>query len=181
MQSINKTKELLRKFNLFSHYKNVNELPNNLETVTLFITMSKNMSLKNIVKAFALLELITGSRPFFVRSKKSSVLLKRRKGAPIGVKLTLRGDVARLFLLKLVWEILPKIKDLNLNYNLKRDSNQSSVLLFKIKDPFVFSELKNFYFLFKDAGSLKVVCSFKKNNSKGETYFKSRLLQLPFK
>jgi large subunit ribosomal protein L5 len=180
MQSIYKTNELFRKFNLFSQYRNVNEIPNNVDKVTLFITLSKNMSLKNIVKAFALLELITGSRPYFVRAKKSSILLKRRKGAPIGVKITLRKKKARLLILKLVWEVLPKINDLSFNYNFKKDSKNSSVLSFQIKDPFVFSELKNFYFFFKDVGTLKVICSFNSSNTKEETFFKSRLVQLPF-
>jgi len=67
-----------------------------------------------------------------------------------------------------------------LNYNFKKDSNQNSVLSFKIADPFVFSELKKFYFLFKDIGSMKILLSFKKSNSKEETFFKSRLLQVPF-
>jgi len=180
MQSINNTNESLRKFNLSFRYKNVNEVPNFVDKVTLSITLSKNMSLKNIVKASALLELISGSRSFFIRSKKSSVLLKRRKGAPTGVKLTLRRKHANLLFSKLAWEILPKIKDLNLNYNLKKDLKQNSVLSFKIKDPFIFSELKDFYFLFKDVGSLQIVLSFKKMNLKEETFLKSRLLQLPF-
>ena len=180
MHSINNTSESLRKFNTLFHYKNVNEIPDTMDKITLSIILSKNMSLKNIVKASALLELVTGLRPFFIRSKKSSILLKRRKGAPIGVKVTLRKKHANSFFLKLVWEVLPKTKDLNLNYNFKKDSNQNSVLSFKIIDPFVFSELKNFYFLFKDIGSMKILLSFKKSNSKEETFFKSRLLQVPF-
>jgi len=89
--------ELLRKYNLFFQYKNVNQIPNNVEKITIFITLSKNKSLKMMVKAFTLLELITGSRPCFIRAKKSSILLKRRKGAPIGVKITLRNQHANLF------------------------------------------------------------------------------------
>jgi ribosomal protein L5 len=180
MQFTQHTGELLRKFNLFFHYRNTNQIPNTVDKVTLVITLSKNMSLKNIIKAFALLELISGSRPCFVRSRKSSILLKRRKGAPIGVKLTFRKKRANLLFFKLIWEVLPKMKDLNLNYNLKKDSQHSSVLSFRLTDPFIFSELKNFYFIFKDVGSIKVVCSFKKTNSKEETFYKSRLLQLPF-
>jgi ribosomal protein L5 len=179
MQS-NTNIEFPRKFNFLFRYKNVNEIPNTVDKVTLSVTLSKNMSLKNIVKASAMLELISGSRPFFIRSKKSSVLLKRRKGSPTGVKLTLRKKQADLLFSKLVWEVLPKIKDLSLNYNLKKDLKQNSVLSFKIRDPFIFSELKNFYFLFKEIGSLQIVLSFKKMNSKEESFLKSRLLQLPF-
>jgi ribosomal protein L5 len=179
MQS-NTNIEFPRKFNFLFRYKNVNEIPNTVDKVTLSVTLSKNMSLKNIVKASAMLELISGSRPFFIRSKKSSVLLKRRKGSPTGVKLTLRKKQADLLFSKLVWEVLPKIKDLSLNYNLKKDLKQNSVLSFTIRDPFIFSELKNFYFLFKEIGSLQIVLSFKKMNSKEESFLKSRLLQLPF-
>jgi large subunit ribosomal protein L5 len=180
MHFINNTSESLRKFNTLFHYKNVNEIPDATDKITIYITLSKNMSLKNIVKVFALLELVTGFRPSFIRSKKSSILLKRRKGAPIGAKITLRKKYANTFLFKLLWEVLPRTKDLNLNYNLKKDLKQNSVLSFKITDPFVFSELKSFYFLFKDIGPINIVLSFKKFNSKEETFLKSRLLQMPF-
>jgi ribosomal protein L5 len=172
--------ELLRKYNLFFQYKNVNQIPNNVEKITIFITLSKNKSLKMMIKAFTLLELVTGSRPCFIRAKKSSILLKRRKGAPIGVKITLRDQHANLFFLKLNWEVLPKLKDLKFNYKLKKDLARSSVLSFKINDPFIFAELRDYYFYFKDIGSLKVVCSFSQKNKKEETFFKSRLLQIPF-
>jgi large subunit ribosomal protein L5 len=178
--SFKKTNEFLRKFNLFFQYKNIGEVPNVVDKVTLVMTLSKNASFKNIVKAFALLELISGFRPFFVRSKKSSIFLKLRKGNPIGVKLTLRKKRANLLFLKFVWSVLPKIKELGLNCNLRKHFDRNAVLSFKIKDPFVFSELKNFYFFFKEVGDLTVVISFKKTNLKEETFFQSRLLQLPF-
>jgi len=176
----NNNSELLRKFNLSFQYKNVNQIPNRVEKITLFITLSKNKSLKMLIKAFTLLELITGARPVFVRAKKSSILLKRRKGAPIGVKITLRNRQANLFFLKLNWEVLPKLKDLKFNYRLKKDLYENSVLSFNIKDPFIFSELRDYYFYFKDIGSVKVVCSFPSKNKKEETFLKSRFLQIPF-
>jgi ribosomal protein L5 len=172
--------ELLRKFNFFFQYKNINQIPNSVEKITLFITLSKNKSLKTIIKAFTLLELITGSRPCFIRAKKSSILLKRRKGVPIGVKITLRNQQAIFFLLKLNWEVLPKLKDLNFNYKLKKYHNLNSVLSFNIYDPFIFSELRNYYFYFKEIKSLKVVCTFSKKNKKEETFLHSRFLQIPF-
>jgi len=176
----NNNLEFLRKYNLFFQYKNINQIPNTVEKVTVFITLSKNKSLKTVIKAFTLLELITGSRPCFIRARQSSILLKRRKGVPIGVKITLRNQQANLFFLKLNWEVLPKLKDLKFNYKLKKDLAQNSVLSFNIKDPFVFAELRNYYFYFKDVGSLKVVCTFSKNNRKEETFLKSRFLQIPF-
>jgi ribosomal protein L5 len=176
----NNNVESLKKYNLFFQYKNVNQIPDNVDKITIFITLSKNKSLKTMVKAFTLLELITGSRPCFIRAKNSSILLKRRKGSPIGVKITLRNQQANLFFLKLNWEALPKLKDLKFNYKLKKDLARSSVLSFKINDPFVFAELRDYYFYFKDIGSLKVVCSFPRRNRKEETFLKSRFLQIPF-
>jgi large subunit ribosomal protein L5 len=176
----NNNLELLRKYNLFFHYKNINQVPNAVKKVTVFITLSKNKSLKTLIKAFTLLELITGSKPCIIRAKKSSILLKRRKGVPVGVKITLRNQQANLFLFKLNWEVLPRLKDLNFNYKLKKDLAKNSVLSFSIRDPFIFAELRDYYFYFKDVGSLKVVCSFPKNSRKEETFLKSRLLQIPF-
>ena len=53
-------------------------------------------------------------------------------------------------------------------------------MMLEIKDPFVFAELRDYYFYFKDIGSLKIVCSFPKKNRKEETFLKSRFLQIPF-
>lgn len=83
------SKERHKLFKCFT-YSNVHEIPLLIEKITLFYILRKDVSLKILIKILAFFELITCQRGFIVRSKKSSIRLKIRKGAPIGVKISLR-------------------------------------------------------------------------------------------
>jgi len=54
---------------------------------------------------------ITGQKPVITRAKKSVSNFKLRKGMPIGLKVTLRGDRMWIFLEKLLHVALPRIRD----------------------------------------------------------------------
>ena len=57
------------------------------------------------------LELITGAKPVVTRAKKSIAGFKIREGAPIGCKVTLRGEKMYEFLDRLVNLALPRVRD----------------------------------------------------------------------
>lgn len=57
------------------------------------------------------LEAITGAKPIVTKAKKSIAGFKIREGAPIGCKVTLRGDAMYTFLEKLIRISLPRVKD----------------------------------------------------------------------
>jgi len=174
------TLQKCNKLNRCFVYKNVHQVSFTIEKLTLFYTLKKDFSLKPLLKLGALLELITGQRAYFLRSKKSSAFLKIRKGNPSGVKVTLRKSSLTSFTLRFIWEILPKIK----NFHLKRNfsdlkQNQLDSLMFVIPDPLVFSELNFFYFFFKSCSNLRLLFSFSPKIGKKELYFKSRFLHFP--
>ncbi|MCG8513111.1 MAG: 50S ribosomal protein L5 [Halanaerobiales bacterium] len=54
---------------------------------------------------------ITGQKPTITRAKKSVANFKIREGMPVGVKVTLRGNLMREFLYKLINITLPRIRD----------------------------------------------------------------------
>ncbi|HET7218986.1 MAG TPA: 50S ribosomal protein L5 [Vicinamibacterales bacterium] len=54
---------------------------------------------------------ITGQKPVITRSKKSIAQFKLRKGMPIGVMVTLRGDRMWEFLDRLMSVALPRVRD----------------------------------------------------------------------
>ena len=64
---------------------------------------------------YALEELtkITGQKAISTMSKKDVAAFKLRKGMPIGVKVTLRGDKMYEFLDRLVTASLPRVRDFN--------------------------------------------------------------------
>jgi hypothetical protein len=148
--------------------------------MTLFYTIKKDISLKSLIRISAFLELITGQRSFFLRSKKSSIFLKIRKGAPLGVKVTLRNKKLKNFLFRIIWEILPSLKNFKLTPKISKVKQESlnSVMLF-LSDPLIFSELKNFYFFFKSCIDLRINVSLPSFCKKKELFFINRLLKLP--
>ena len=66
---------------------------------------------KKIDAAVGDLTAITGQHPVVMRAKRSIATFKLRKGMPIGVKVTLRGDRMYEFLDRLVTVALPRVRD----------------------------------------------------------------------
>jgi hypothetical protein len=106
--------------------------------------------------------------------------LKIRKGAPLGVKVTLRNKKLKNFLFRIIWEILPSLKNFKLTPKISKVKQESlnSVMLF-LSDPLIFSELKNFYFFFKSCIDLRINVSLPSFCKKKELFFINRLLKLP--
>ncbi|MCS7231126.1 MAG: 50S ribosomal protein L5 [Elusimicrobiota bacterium] len=99
--------QLMKKLN----YKNIHQVPK-LEKVV--ISMSVNEAKENIKAldiAMEELSMITGQKPKICRAKKAISNFKIKKGMPIGLKVTLRGDRMYEFIDRLIYIALPKIKD----------------------------------------------------------------------
>lgn len=64
--------------------------------------------IKNVVSQF---EVITGQHPMITRARQAIAGFKLRKGDPLGVMVTLRGDRMWQFLDKLIAITLPRVKD----------------------------------------------------------------------
>lgn len=92
-------------------YKNIHQVPK-IEKV--IVSMSVNEAKENI-KALDIaqeeLAMITGQKPKICRAKKAISNFKIKKGMPIGLKVTLRGNRMYEFLDRLIYIALPKIRD----------------------------------------------------------------------
>jgi len=66
---------------------------------------------KVINKAFEEIRMISGQNPVITKAKKSISTFKLRAGMPIGVKVTLRRKMMYNFIEKLIYIVLPKVKD----------------------------------------------------------------------
>jgi ribosomal protein L5 len=162
--------------------KNIHQTPFNIEKLTLFYSLKKETSLKSLVRFSMLLEILSQQKAYFIRSKKSSVFLKIRKGAPTGVKVTLRKTKKSFFLETLIWKILSNIKTLEEDTKFQKTRNENlNSLMLVINDPLVFSELKDFYFFFKTCINLRILISFSQVLKKKETYFSGLYSQIPLK
>ena len=86
------------------------------------------------------LELITGAKPVATRAKKSIAGFKIREGAPIGCKVTLRGENMYVFLEKLIRVSLPRVKDFRGVSNRAFDGRGNYTL--GIKEQLIFPEIE---------------------------------------
>jgi ribosomal protein L5 len=89
---------------------NVNSL-NFLESGVIYYPLKKEYTLGSVVTCCALLKLITMKSASILRARKSSAVLKIRKGAPVGAKLTLRKKDLQLFYYRLLYQVLPQLNN----------------------------------------------------------------------
>lgn len=155
--------DLINKF----YYKNIKTLPKITKIVVNF--NYKKQNLKILMVSLVALELISFQKPIFIKSKKSNITLKIRKGQPIGCKITLRNLNLKIFITKLIYEIFYSSKR-NLFNTLKKTNKNFSVFSFQIKNSLIFSELEFNYQIFKYLTNLNItiICN---NNTFSELKF----------
>jgi large subunit ribosomal protein L5 len=78
----------------------------------------KNFEIKSIASALLSLELITTKRGSLIKSKRSNILLKIRKGYPVGCIVVLKKNKMYMFFLKLLSEVFPNLKELEKQFYL---------------------------------------------------------------
>ncbi len=91
--------------------KNIMEVPR-IEKVVLNIGVGEGKENAKALEAAARdLAIISGQKPVIRRARKSIAGFRLRKGQPIGVKVTLRGDRMWAFLDRLINVALPRVRD----------------------------------------------------------------------
>lgn len=144
--------DLINKF----QYTNVKKLPKLKKIVLNF--NCKHSDTKQLALAMTALELITLQKGILTVTKKSNVILKLKKGEPIGCKIILRKRNMYNFLFKIINEILPKIKNFK-KFNLKLNKNNNykiNAFSFKLKNTLNFLELEKNYYLFQNLSFLNI-------------------------
>jgi large subunit ribosomal protein L5 len=172
LQSKTLKHDLLNKF----YYKNINDLPK-LEKVILNFGCKTN-DLKQLSTAILALELITNQKGILTKSKKSNILLKIRKGNPVGCKVTLKKKLMLKFLEKTLLEIFHKIKNFNgLTINKQINKNSFS---YELYNTLSFKELEEHYYLFNSLPKLTITIV-TNTTTKEELLFILKAWQFPLK
>ena len=92
-------------------YKNPMAVPN-IEKIVVNIGVSEAVQNPGAIEAAARdLSIITGQKPIVRKARKSIANFHLRKGMPIGLKVTLRGERMYAFLYKLINLALPRVRD----------------------------------------------------------------------
>nr|YP_009454544.1 ribosomal protein L5 [Endarachne binghamiae]AUG32973.1 ribosomal protein L5 [Endarachne binghamiae] len=127
-----------------------------------------------VLASFAALKTITGQIPYFTQQKptqqKSNNTLE-----VVGVKITLRRENMYHFLFKLLFDVLPQIRQ----FEGLRTPSHKSVHCFLLKDMFSFEELVPLFPYFEDLNSLQCQFHFTTKN-KAEVVVLGNSLQLCF-
>lgn len=92
-------------------YKNDLEVPELLKIVITTSLKEVSSDAKGIEKMFEEFFRIAGQKPIITKSKKSIAAFKLRENTPVGLKVTLRGNMMQHFLDRFVNIALPRVKD----------------------------------------------------------------------
>lgn len=90
--------------------KNVHQLPK-VEKVVLNSSFGAELDKNGIIELKKDMTALSGQAPVVIHAKMSVSNFKLREGMPVGVKVTLRGNVMWEFLLRLIAISLPNIRD----------------------------------------------------------------------
>ena len=165
-------KSLVEKFN----YSSSMQAPK-VEQIVLNIGVGDAVSNSKLLdEAVNELTLIAGQKPVITRAKKSIAGFKLREGAPIGCKVTLRGERMYEFLDKLVNISLPRVRDFRGVSNNSFDGRGNYTL--GIKEQLIFPEI-NFDKVNKLRGMDIVFVTTAKSDEEGRELLAQ--LGMPFK
>lgn len=141
-------RDLINKFS----YTHVEEVPQLKKIILNF--GCKNSDVKNVASALLSLELITTKKASLVKSKRANVLLKIRKGNPVGCVVILKNNAMYNFLFKLLSEVLPNLKSFT-GLNISKKLGKTS-FTFTLKDFINFKELEKQFYLFINLPPLNI-------------------------
>lgn len=140
-------------------YKNVYQLPK-IKKIVLCLSFSQT-SLKGLLPLLSALTLVSSQKPYLLTSSRPVILLRVKSGLPVGCKVDLRGQQLFFFFEKLIFSILPRLKDFSLRF-------RKNVLFLSFPNLFVFKEIEKDYEYFADLPSLNITFVFATYNRKSE-------------
>lgn len=135
------------------NYQNLNQLPD-LNKIVLNFGYSKS-NLKYLISGLLALEFISSKKGKLTKSKNLNLLLKIKKGNPIGCKVILKKNYMRLFYFKLITLIFSKVKSSQLPKFPCHLQTPKSVS-FQLRSPLFFAELENQFQFFRSIPSLDI-------------------------
>jgi large subunit ribosomal protein L5 len=119
---------------------NVMEVPK-IQKITLNVALGEAIGNPKLLDMAAKeVGLITGQKPVMTKARKSIAGFKLREGMPIGVMVTLRGDIMWEFLDRLISIALPRIRDFKGVNDRSFDGNGNYSL--GLKEQIIFPEIK---------------------------------------
>lgn len=162
--------DLINKF----FYTHLNEIPQLKKIILNF--GCKNSEIRSIASALLSLELVTMKQGSLVKSKRSNILLKIRKGNPVGCVVVLKKNRMYVFLFKLLSDVFPGLKDFK-GISVPKKLGVAS-FSFTLKDLISFKELEKQFYLFINLPPLNITLV-TNTKTKEELLYLLRSFKLP--
>jgi len=163
--------DLLNKFSFINQKK----IPK-FKKITLNFGYKKS-NFKQLISGLLALEFISFKRSELTKSTQINIVLKIKKGTPVGCKVVLRKNFMYLFYLKLITSIFFKTK-LSQEFVLRKKNKPINSISFKIENPLLFLELENQYQFFKNLPPLNITIT-TNTTSHNELFFLLKSFKLP--
>ena len=138
--------DLINRFN----YQNVKNIPKLKKIILNF--GCKTFELKMLATSLLSLQLISARKGMLTVSKQPNIILKIRKGNPVGCKVVLVKTLMYTFLAKLFLEALPRLKN---KISLKKVLYKNT-LTYNFENVLIFKELEKNYLFFSQLKDLQV-------------------------
>ena len=163
--------DLINKFS----YHNLSDIPELKKIVLNF--GCKSFDIKSIAASLSALELITAKQGTVTKAKRPNILLKIRKGHPVGCVVVLTKTQMYDFFLKLLTQVFPNLKDFKgIKISKKLKTKSFSLTL---TDLINFKELEKQFYLFTNLPPLNVILITNARN-KEELIYLLNSFKVPF-
>ena len=163
--------DLINKF----FYNHIEDVPQLKKIILNF--RCKSFEIKNLAASLLSLELIAVQQGILTKSKRANILLKIRKGNPVGCTVVLRKNKMYNFLFKLLIDVFPNSRDFKGITVAKKLSNTS--FSFTLKDLISFKELEKQFYLFSKLPPLNITFV-TDTKTKKELLYLLNAFKLPF-
>jgi len=141
--------DLINKFS----YHNLSDIPELKKIVLNF--GCKSFAIKDIAASLSALELITTKQGTVTKAKRPNIMLKVRKGHPVGCVVILTKIKMYNFFFKLITQVFPNLKDFKGIKVSKKLKNKSFSLT--LIDLINFEELEKQFYLFTNLPPLNII------------------------
>ena len=163
--------DLINKFS----YHNLSDIPELKKIILNF--GCKSFVIKDIAASLSALELISTKQGTVTKAKRPNILLKVRKGHPVGCVVILTKVKMYNFFFKLLTQVFPNLKDFRGMKFSKRIKNKSFSLT--LTDLINFEELEKQFYLFTNLPPLNVIIITNAKNQK-ELLYLLHSFKVPF-
>lgn len=163
--------DLLNKFS----YTQSKDLPKLTKIILNF--GCKSFDIRKLASSLLALELITQKTGFLTTSRRANILLKIRKGHPVGCAVILEKTKMYQFFFKLLTEVFPILKDFKGVY-LSKELEKTS-FSFTLKELIAFDELEKHFYLFNQLPPLNITL-ITNTKTKRELLYLLQSFKVPF-